>query len=104
MKFFTVLAVLQVFIFGAQMAIAVTKNQEPKLAAMEGSWKPESCAPLYLVGWVNESAQTTTGLKIPCLLSLLSYGKFDATVPGLTRVPREELGAGEPHLPGVPRA
>jgi cytochrome d ubiquinol oxidase subunit I len=88
-KFFTVLAILQVFIFGAQMAIAVTKNQEPKLAAMEGSWEPESCAPLYLVGWVNESAQTTTGLKIPCLLSLLSYGQFDATVPGLSQFPEK---------------
>jgi cytochrome d ubiquinol oxidase subunit I len=87
-KFFTILAVLQVFIFGAQMAIAVTKNQEPKLAAMEGSWKKETCAPLYLVGWVNVSDGTTVGLKIPCLLSFLSYGSFDAAVPGLTNFPK----------------
>ena len=40
-KFFTVMAVLQVFVFGAQMAIAVTKNQEPKLAAIEGNWQTE---------------------------------------------------------------
>jgi cytochrome d ubiquinol oxidase subunit I len=85
LKWFTVLAILQVFIFGAQMAIAVTKNQQPKLAAMEGQWQPQSCAPLYLVGWVNEPAQTTTGLKIPCLLSFLSYGNFQSTVPGLTQ-------------------
>jgi cytochrome bd ubiquinol oxidase subunit I len=85
-KWFTVLAVLQVFIFGAQMAIAVTKNQEPKLSAMEGQWEPQSCAPLYLVGWVNETAQTTTGIKIPCLLSFLSYGNIHATVPGLSQV------------------
>jgi cytochrome bd ubiquinol oxidase subunit I len=85
-KWFTVLAVLQVFIFGAQMAIAVTKNQEPKLSAMEGQWEPQSCAPLYLVGWVNETAQTTTGIKVPCLLSFLSYGNIHATVPGLSQV------------------
>ena len=89
-KLFTVLAVLQVFVFGAQMAIAVTKNQEEKLAAIEGDWKPQSCAPLYLIGWVNVSAETTTGLKIPCLLSLLSYGNVDATVPGLTQFPEKD--------------
>jgi cytochrome d ubiquinol oxidase subunit I len=89
LKWFTVLAVLQVFIFGAQMAIAVTKNQQPKLTAMEGQWQPQSCAPLYLVGWVNESAQTTTGIKIPCLLSVLSYGSIHAAVPGLTQFPSD---------------
>jgi cytochrome d ubiquinol oxidase subunit I len=90
LKFFTVMAVLQVFIFGAQMAIAVTKNQEPKLAAMEGTWQKQTCAPLYLVGWVNETDQTTVGLKVPCLLSFLSYGSFDAAVPGLTDFPKKE--------------
>ncbi len=89
LRWFTVLAVLQVVFFGAQMAIVVTRNQEPKLAAMEGSWYPQSCAPLYLVGWVNESTQTTTGLKIPCLLSLLSYGNIHATDPGLTQFPSD---------------
>jgi len=85
LKWFTVLAVLQVFIFGAQMAIAVTKDQEPKLAAMEGNWQPRSCAPLYVVGWVDESAQKTYAVGVPCLLSFLSYGSFQATVPGLTQ-------------------
>ncbi len=78
------------FVFGAQMAIAVTKNQEPKLAAMEGNWTRESCAPLYIVGWVERDAeQTYDGSAIPCLLSLLSYGTFDAAVPGLTQFPEE---------------
>jgi cytochrome d ubiquinol oxidase subunit I len=89
-KWFTVFAILQVLVFGAQMAIAVTKNQEPKLAAMEGLWESESCAPLYIVGWVNDDAQQTYGLSIPCLLSFLSYGSFDSTVTGLADVPRDE--------------
>jgi cytochrome bd ubiquinol oxidase subunit I len=88
-KWFTVLAVLQVFLFGAQMAISVTKNQPEKLTAMEGEWQPQSCAPLYLVGWVNRSSQTTTGIKIPCLLSLLSYGNIHDSVPGLTQYPSD---------------
>jgi cytochrome d ubiquinol oxidase subunit I len=89
-KFFTVMAVLQVFIFGAQMAIAVTKNQEPKLAAMEGNWKTETCAPLDLIGWVDEGAQKTYAIGVPCLLSFLSYGSFDASVPGLEKFPEKE--------------
>jgi cytochrome d ubiquinol oxidase subunit I len=80
---FAVLAVLQVVVFGANQAIEVTNNQQVKLAAMEGLWDDDSCAPLYLFGWVNESAQTTKGVSIPCLLSFLSYGNTDATVKGL---------------------
>jgi cytochrome d ubiquinol oxidase subunit I len=38
---------------------------------------------MYLVGWVDESAQTTTGLSIPCLLSFLAYQDIDATVAGI---------------------
>ena len=86
---FTVLAILQVFIFGAQMAISVTKNQEPKLAAMEGNWKTQTCAPLYVVGWVDESARETYAIGVPCLLSFLSYGSFDAAVPGLEKFPEK---------------
>jgi cytochrome d ubiquinol oxidase subunit I len=81
---FTILAILQMMVFGAAMAIEVTNNQQPKLAAMEGLWDSTSCAPLYLVGWADESTETTTGLSIPCLLSFLSYGNKDATVTGLT--------------------
>jgi cytochrome d ubiquinol oxidase subunit I len=89
MPFFAVMAVLNLVIFGANQAIEVTNNQEVKLAAMEGLWNDDSCAPLYLVGWVNESDQTTKGLKIPCLLSFLSYGDFDATVKGLNSFPED---------------
>src|SRR5262245_55156479 len=88
-KVFTVLAILQVFIFGAQMAISVTKNQEPKLAAIEGNWKTQTCAPLYLVGWVDESARQTYAIGVPCLLSFLSYGTFDGAVPGLEKFPEK---------------
>src|SRR6266545_511947 len=89
-KVFTVLAILQVFVFGAQMAISVTKNQPEKLASIEGNWTNESCAPLYIVGWVDESAEKTYAMGVPCLLSLLSYGSFDATVPGIEKFPKDQ--------------
>ncbi|MGD2079012.1 MAG: cytochrome ubiquinol oxidase subunit I [Chloroflexota bacterium] len=84
---FAVLAVLQLTVFGANQAIEVTNYQEPKLAAMEGVWQDQSCAPMYLVGWVNEAEMTTTGLSIPCLLSFLAYQDFDAVVTGLEQFP-----------------
>ena len=48
----------------------MTNNQGVKLAAMEGLWQSQSCAPFFLVGWVDAPAQTTTGIGIPCLLSV----------------------------------
>ena len=87
--FFAILAILQVFIFGAQMAITVTNYQQPKLAAMEGVWESQACAPMYLAGWVNETNQTTKGIKIPCLLSILSYQNPQAVVTGLEAFPQD---------------
>ena len=89
LRWFTVLAILQAVIFGANMAVEVTYNQQPKLAAMEGVYQSQSCAPFYLAGWVNEGAQTVSGPNIPCLLSFLSYQNKDATVAGLTSFPQQ---------------
>jgi cytochrome bd ubiquinol oxidase subunit I len=84
---FLVLAVLQVTAFGAMQAVEVTNNQPVKLASMEGLWQSRSCAPMYLMGWVNTQAQTTTGISIPCLLSILAYGNPQAVVTGLEAFP-----------------
>jgi cytochrome bd ubiquinol oxidase subunit I len=89
LPFFVVLSILQVPIFGGNQAIEVAAYQQVKLAAMEGLWDTTTCAPLYIVGWVNEAAQTTTGISIPCLLSFLSYGSFQAPVQGLTEFPSD---------------
>ncbi len=71
------------FAAGPQQALEVTHYQPLKLASMEGLWQTTSCAPLYLVGWVDEEAQTTTGISIPCLLSVLAYLNPTATVQGI---------------------
>jgi len=83
LPFFVVFAITNVFVFGATMAVEVTDNQPLKLASMEGVWQSQSCAPMYLVGWVNEASQTTTGISIPCLLSVLAYQNPQAVVAGL---------------------
>jgi cytochrome d ubiquinol oxidase subunit I len=86
---FAVLSVLQAAVFGAQMAVTVTNYQPVKLAAMEGVWQSQPCTPMYLVGWVDEAAQTTTGISIPCLLSILAYGDPQAVVTGLPAFPQD---------------
>jgi cytochrome d ubiquinol oxidase subunit I len=86
---FVVFSILQAVLFGAAQAVEVTNYQPVKLAAMEGLWNDQACAPLFIVGWVNTTAQTTTGIKIPCLLSFLAYGDINATVQGLNSFPSD---------------
>ena len=87
---FTVVALLQVAVFGANQATEVATNQPAKLAAMEGLYQTRTCAPMYILGWTNPDEETTTGIHIPCLLSLLTDKSFDGTVTGLEATPRED--------------
>jgi cytochrome d ubiquinol oxidase subunit I len=80
---FILFASVNVVIFGANQAVEVTQNQPLKLASMEGLYQSESCARMFIVGWVDESTQTTTGISIPCLLSFLAYQNINATVAGI---------------------
>ncbi len=83
LPFFVVFSIANVVLSGADQAQEVAANQPIKLASMEGLWETTSCAPAYVVGWVNEEARTTTGLAIPCLLSFLVHFDPNATVAGL---------------------
>ena len=80
---FILFATANILVFGPNQAIEVTNEQPLKLASMEGLWQSESCARMYLVGWVDVSTQTTTGVSIPCLLSFLAYQDINATVAGI---------------------
>ena len=80
---FILFATSNVVIFGANQAVEVTQNQPLKLATMEGLYESESCARMFVVGWVDETTQTTSGISIPCLLSFLAYQDFNATVEGI---------------------
>jgi cytochrome d ubiquinol oxidase subunit I len=83
LPFFILFSFSNLFIFGPNQAIEVTNEQPLKLASMEGLWQSTSCAPMYLLGWVDEATQTTTGISIPCLLSFLAYQDINATVQGI---------------------
>jgi cytochrome d ubiquinol oxidase subunit I len=87
---FVIFATLNVVALGPSQAIEVTNYQPLKLASLEGLWETQSCAPLFLIGWVNEEAQTTTGISIPCLLSVLAYMNPQATVTGLDAFPPDQ--------------
>jgi cytochrome d ubiquinol oxidase subunit I len=84
---FVIFATLNALMMGPSQSVEVTNYQPVKLASFEGLWETQSCAPLYLVGWVNTTTQTTTGIKIPCLLSLLAYFNPLAPVTGLEAFP-----------------
>jgi len=58
---------------------------------MEGLWQGTTCAPLYVVGWVDVATQTTNGISIPCLLSVLAYFNPQAYVTGLNDFPGQPL-------------
>ena len=87
---FTVLAVLQVLLFGANQATEVAVNQPEKLAALEGVYQTQDCAPMTIVGWTDPDTQTTNGIKIPCLLSILVGKSPSTTVDGLAQFPTDD--------------
>lgn len=71
-------------------ARGVVKNQPVKLAAIEGVFKTEPYTPMSLFGWVDMENQETIAVKIPGLLSFLSYHDFEKPVPGLLELPPDE--------------
>jgi cytochrome d ubiquinol oxidase subunit I len=75
---------------GHSSADGVAVNQPAKLAAMEGHFKKNSPADLYLLGWVDKEKQTVTGLGIPGGLSFLVHQDFQAPIKGLNDFPVED--------------
>ena len=85
-----VAAVLQP-VFGDLLAKRAHHRQPAKLAAMEAQFTTERCAPLRFGGIPDVGARETRyALEIPCGLSFLAAGDFEAEVIGLDRIPRDE--------------
>ena len=78
-------------------ARGVAKNQPEKLAAIEGVYKTESHTPFVVFGKVDPKEKKVVGLKIPGLLSLLTYRNVDKAVPGLDNFHEDDL----PNVPYV---
>jgi cytochrome d ubiquinol oxidase subunit I len=87
---FSVLAVLQVVFFGANMATEVADQQPEKLAAMEGVYQGGEDQPMTIIGWTNPATQQTSGLQIPGLLSILTGKSTDTYIAGLDDFPADD--------------
>jgi cytochrome bd ubiquinol oxidase subunit I len=89
-------------LFGAAAAIAqplaghfagqrVAALQPAKAAAMEGHFRTQRHAPLYLGGIPDgESRSMKWGIPLPGLLSFMAHDDFNAEVTGLDKFPRED--------------
>lgn len=68
----------------------VAKRQPAKLAAMEAHFHTEKRAPFIIGGIPDEESKTVKyALKIPGLLSFITYGDINAEVKGLDQIPEE---------------
>ena len=83
---------LFVAVTGDFHAYEVAQTQPTKLAAMEAVWKTEKSAPfsLILIPSEKEEKNIVDAIKIPGLLSFLSYHNFNAEVKGLKDFPKNE--------------
>ncbi len=94
---FTVLAIAQVTVFGANQAESVAEHQPVKLAAMEGVYDTGDCAPMTVIGRTNPDSESTTGIQIPCMLSFLVGRNTDTVITGLD----DFAGDDRPNVPLV---
>jgi len=73
-------------------ARVVAEHQPIKLAAMEGHFRTEACAPLRIGGWPDlERRETRYALEIPCGLSFLATHDPQAVVVGLDDFPADQV-------------
>lgn len=64
-------------------ARGVAKNQPEKLAAIEGVFDTTDYTPMTLLGYVDTEKEETVGIKVPGLLSLMTYRNAKTPVTGL---------------------
>ena len=85
----TIFSLAQLFA-GDKSAKGVAKDQPAKLAAMEAHYDTSAVADMYLMGWVDDSKQKVTGIKIPGGLTFLLHGNFKTPVTGLKAFKADE--------------
>jgi cytochrome d ubiquinol oxidase subunit I len=74
---------------GDWAAREVARDQPVKLAALEGLGHTARGAPVHVLGWYTDG-EVKYGIRIPKLLSLLSFHDPNATVKGLDAVPSDQ--------------
>jgi cytochrome d ubiquinol oxidase subunit I len=69
----------------------VAKRQPAKLAAMEAHFKTEKSSPLIIGGVPDtKNKEVNYAIKIPGLLSLMTYDDMNAEVKGLDQIPEKD--------------
>ncbi|WP_426670655.1 cytochrome ubiquinol oxidase subunit I [Mucilaginibacter sp. McL0603] len=69
----------------------VAKRQPAKLAAMEAHFKTEKHAPLIIGGIPDtKTKEVNYAIKLPGLLSFMTYDDFNAEVKGLDKIPERD--------------
>lgn len=87
---FAVISLILQFFSGDTSARIIAKFQPAKLAAFEGVYKTEPSTPISVIGWVDAKKEQVHSIKIPGLLSFLTYRNFTTPVTGLDRIPKNE--------------
>jgi cytochrome d ubiquinol oxidase subunit I len=83
--------VFQIFPSGDQQGKLLVAHQPVTLAAMEGLFADEAGAPVVLIGQPNTAEQRVDNpIKVPRMLSFLTYRRWDAEVKGLNSFPRDQ--------------
>lgn len=91
-----ILLILQLF-SGDSSARLIAKYQPAKLAAFEGIYKTQTDTPISVIGYVDAKNESVKSLKIPGLLSFLTYRNWKTPVTGLDQIPKDEW----PNVPVV---
>lgn len=81
---------LSQLVVGHRSAEGVSVNQPAKLASLEGHYDSSAVASMYLMGWVNNKEQKTSGIKIPGGLTFLLHQDFTTPVKGLNSFKKED--------------
>jgi cytochrome d ubiquinol oxidase subunit I len=87
------ISALSQLLTGHTSASGVAENQPAKLAAFEGHYDSLAVADMYLFGWVNQTEQTVTGIKIPKGLTFLIHQDLSTPVKGLNAFNENERPA-----------
>ncbi len=70
-------------VFGHEHIMQVAKWQPVKSSAMEGIFKTQTEAPLYVIGVMDEEKRQTYGIGVPYMLSVLEGWNINAVVQGV---------------------
>lgn len=96
--YFSMAVLVLQFISGDSSARLIARYQPAKLAAFEGVYKTtQGGTPISVIGWVDAKTEEVHSIKIPGLLSFLTYRDLTTPVPGLDQIPRDEW----PNVPVV---